>query len=93
MLCLQIVKEYERAIIFRLGRILRGGAKGPGEFLFFLNHNSCYEKHFWFSQLLELIFSTKDKKKDFFVGILDDVFDGGKSIHFFFLLFLNGKKL
>lgn len=26
----QIVKEYERAIIFRLGRILRGGAKGPG---------------------------------------------------------------
>ncbi|RXN26921.1 erythrocyte band 7 integral membrane -like isoform X2 [Labeo rohita] len=29
-----IVKEYERAIIFRLGRILRGGAKGPG--LFFI---------------------------------------------------------
>lgn len=29
-LCTQIVKEYERAIIFRLGRILRGGAKGPG---------------------------------------------------------------
>ncbi|CAJ0959973.1 unnamed protein product [Ranitomeya imitator] len=28
----QIVKEYERAIIFRLGRILRGGAKGPGLF-------------------------------------------------------------
>lgn len=27
---LQIVKEYERAIIFRLGRILKGGAKGPG---------------------------------------------------------------
>jgi len=25
------VKEYERAIIFRLGRILRGGAKGPGK--------------------------------------------------------------
>lgn len=30
-LCIQIVKEYERAIIFRLGRILRGGAKGPGQ--------------------------------------------------------------
>lgn len=30
-LCTQIVKEYERAIIFRLGRILRGGAKGPGQ--------------------------------------------------------------
>lgn len=27
---LQIVKEYERAIIFRLGRIVKGGAKGPG---------------------------------------------------------------
>nr|XP_020456698.1 erythrocyte band 7 integral membrane protein isoform X2 [Monopterus albus] len=32
--CIKIVKEYERAIIFRLGRILRGGAKGPG--LFFI---------------------------------------------------------
>ncbi|XP_053551374.1 stomatin-like [Bombina bombina] len=31
-MCLKIVKEYERAIIFRLGRILRGGAKGPGLF-------------------------------------------------------------
>nr|XP_024650346.1 erythrocyte band 7 integral membrane protein [Macaca nemestrina] len=29
-----IIKEYERAIIFRLGRILQGGAKGPG--LFFI---------------------------------------------------------
>jgi erythrocyte band 7 integral membrane protein len=28
------VKEYERAVIFRLGRILSGGAKGPG--LFFI---------------------------------------------------------
>ncbi|XP_058015066.1 stomatin [Ahaetulla prasina] len=31
-LCIKIVKEYERAIIFRLGRILKGGAKGPGLF-------------------------------------------------------------
>ena len=31
---LQIVKEYERAVILRLGRILPGGAKGPG--LFFI---------------------------------------------------------
>ncbi|XP_017600884.1 PREDICTED: erythrocyte band 7 integral membrane protein [Corvus brachyrhynchos] len=28
----RIIKEYERAIIFRLGRILKGGAKGPGLF-------------------------------------------------------------
>ncbi|KAI3362026.1 hypothetical protein L3Q82_012367 [Scortum barcoo] len=33
-MCIKIVKEYERAIIFRLGRLLRGGAKGPG--LFFI---------------------------------------------------------
>lgn len=32
--CIKIVKEYERAVIFRLGRILSGGAKGPG--LFFI---------------------------------------------------------
>ncbi|XP_012662016.1 erythrocyte band 7 integral membrane protein-like isoform X1 [Otolemur garnettii] len=29
-LCIKIIKEYERAIIFRLGHILQGGAKGPG---------------------------------------------------------------
>ncbi|EDO43324.1 predicted protein, partial [Nematostella vectensis] len=28
--CLKIVQEYERAVIFRLGRLLQGGAKGPG---------------------------------------------------------------
>ncbi|OBS67223.1 hypothetical protein A6R68_04248 [Neotoma lepida] len=31
-ICIKIVKEYERVIIFRLGRILQGGAKGPGLF-------------------------------------------------------------
>ena len=29
-LLLQVVQEYERAVIFRLGRLLPGGAKGPG---------------------------------------------------------------
>ncbi|KAH6948970.1 hypothetical protein HPB50_027255 [Hyalomma asiaticum] len=28
--CIKVVQEYERAVIFRLGRLLRGGAKGPG---------------------------------------------------------------
>ena len=28
---LQIVQEYERAVIFRLGRVVSGGAKGPGK--------------------------------------------------------------
>ena len=31
---LQVVQEYERAVIFRLGRLLNGGAKGPGEPIF-----------------------------------------------------------
>ena len=30
----QIVQEYERAVIYRLGRLVSGGAKGPG--LFFI---------------------------------------------------------
>ncbi|RWS29062.1 band 7 protein-like isoform X2 [Leptotrombidium deliense] len=30
--CIKVVQEYERAVIFRLGRLLRDGAKGPGIF-------------------------------------------------------------
>jgi len=33
-MCIKVVKEYERAVIFRLGRIKKGGAQGPG--LFFI---------------------------------------------------------
>lgn len=32
---LKIVQEYERAVIFRLGRVVSGGAKGPGLFFLF----------------------------------------------------------
>ena len=28
-----ILQEYERAVIFRLGRLIKGGARGPGVFL------------------------------------------------------------
>ena len=28
----QVVQEYERAVVFRLGRLRSGGAKGPGLF-------------------------------------------------------------
>uniref|UniRef100_A0A0N5ANC6 PHB domain-containing protein n=1 Tax=Syphacia muris TaxID=451379 RepID=A0A0N5ANC6_9BILA len=31
-LCIKVVQEYERAVIFRLGRLMPGGAKGPGIF-------------------------------------------------------------
>lgn len=30
--CIRIVREYERAVIFRMGRMLAGGAVGPGLF-------------------------------------------------------------
>ena len=32
--CVKMVQEYERAVIFRLGRLKQGGASGPG--LFFI---------------------------------------------------------
>ncbi|XP_017798621.1 PREDICTED: band 7 protein AGAP004871 isoform X1 [Habropoda laboriosa] len=32
LICFKVVQEYERAVIFRLGRLLSGGAKGPGMF-------------------------------------------------------------
>jgi len=28
---IKVVQEYERAVIFRLGRLLSGGARGPGQ--------------------------------------------------------------
>uniref|UniRef100_S4RMQ7 Band 7 domain-containing protein n=1 Tax=Petromyzon marinus TaxID=7757 RepID=S4RMQ7_PETMA len=31
--CLKVVREYERAVVFRLGKLLPGGAIGPGLFL------------------------------------------------------------
>jgi erythrocyte band 7 integral membrane protein len=31
-MCIKVVKEYERAVIFRLGRLKKGGAMGPGLF-------------------------------------------------------------
>ena len=48
--CVKVVQEYERAVIFRLGRLRAGGAKGPG--LFFVmpcidtykKVVSCYEQ-------------------------------------------------
>ncbi|KAJ7997574.1 hypothetical protein DPEC_G00230410 [Dallia pectoralis] len=33
--CIKVVNEYERAVIFRLGRIINGKAKGPGLFFIF----------------------------------------------------------
>ena len=40
---LHILQEYERAVIFRLGRLLSGGTKGPGVF-FIIPCVDIYEK-------------------------------------------------
>ena len=45
------LQEYERAVIFRLGRLLIGGAKGPGVF-FILPCVDTYEKVTYFLQRL-----------------------------------------
>ena len=50
----QVVQEYERAVIFRIGRLLPGGAKGPG-----LNI-SLFSKYF---QLKEWQFSFQTRIK------------------------------
>ena len=39
----KVVQEYERAVIFRLGRLLSGGARGPGVF-FIIPCVDVYEK-------------------------------------------------
>jgi len=31
--CFKVVQEYERAVIFRLGRLLHGGSRGPGKLM------------------------------------------------------------
>merc|ERR1711892_737373 len=42
-LVIKVVQEYERAVIFRLGRLLSGGARGPGVF-FIIPCADIYEK-------------------------------------------------
>lgn len=39
----KVVQEYERAVIFRLGRLMQGGAKGPGK-----QFSSSWKKHTYF---------------------------------------------
>ena len=40
---IKVVQEYERAVIFRLGRLVAGGARGPGVF-FVIPCVDIYEK-------------------------------------------------
>ena len=47
------LQEYERAVIFRLGRLLTGGARGPGVF-FIIPCVDIYEKIDMRSQTFEI---------------------------------------
>ena len=47
------MQEYERAVIFRLGRLLAGGARGPGVF-FIIPCVDVYEKIDMRSQTYEI---------------------------------------
>merc|ERR1719221_1755496 len=49
----KVVQEYERAVIFRLGRLLSGGARGPGVF-FIIPCVDVYEKIDMRSQTYEI---------------------------------------
>ena len=40
--CFKVVQEYERAVIFRLGRLLHGGSRGPGTSM--PNHHCRFRK-------------------------------------------------
>merc|ERR1719195_1537125 len=50
---IKVVQEYERAVIFRLGRLLTGGARGPGVF-FIIPCVDIYEKIDMRSQTFEI---------------------------------------
>lgn len=39
---LKVVQEYERAVIFRLGRLIGGGAKGPGKLYCYSNNKTVF---------------------------------------------------
>ncbi|XP_053549087.1 podocin [Bombina bombina] len=44
--CVKVVREYERAVIFRLGRLLPGRAKGPGLFFYLPCLDKCHKVDF-----------------------------------------------
>lgn len=58
--CIKVVKEYERAVMFRLGKLMHGGARGPGLF-FILPCVDSYRKvqatyHYIFTNYIIILF-------------------------------------
>ncbi|XP_036298648.1 podocin isoform X2 [Pipistrellus kuhlii] len=69
--CIKVVQEYERVIIFRLGHLLPGRAKGPGLF-FFLPYLDTYHKIDLRLQTLEIPFHEV-VTKDMFIMEIDAI--------------------
>nr|XP_035976847.1 podocin isoform X2 [Halichoerus grypus] len=69
--CIKVVQEYERVIIFRLGHLLPGRAKGPGLF-FFLPCLDTYHKVDLRLQTLEIPFHEV-VTKDMFIMEMDAI--------------------
>ncbi|KAM6218242.1 podocin isoform 1-T1 [Rhynchocyon petersi] len=69
--CIKVVQEYERVIIFRLGHLLPGRAKGPGLF-FFLPCLDTYHKVDLRLQTLEIPFHEV-VTKDMFIMEVDAI--------------------
>nr|KAF6413846.1 NPHS2 stomatin family member, podocin [Molossus molossus] len=69
--CIKIVQEYERVILFRLGHLLPGRAKGPGLF-FFLPCLDTYHKVDLRLQTLEIPFHEV-VTKDMFIMEIDAI--------------------
>ena len=61
---LQVVQEYERAVIFRLGRLRSGGAKGPGLF-FIMPCIDTYKK----VDLRTVSFDVPPQEASYFVSV------------------------
>uniref|UniRef100_A0A1I7WPL8 Band_3_cyto domain-containing protein n=1 Tax=Heterorhabditis bacteriophora TaxID=37862 RepID=A0A1I7WPL8_HETBA len=56
-----LIREYQRAVIFRLGRLIRGGTKGPGLFFVLPCIDTCkivsilsHISHFFMEKFLSI---------------------------------------
>ena len=50
----QVVQEYERAVIFRLGRLLSGGSRGPGRSHLDFSSLDTVVRHYTLIMLLQI---------------------------------------
>ena len=73
MFVVKVVQEYERAVIFRLGRLLTGGARGPGVF-FIIPCVDIYEKIDMRSQTFEIPPQEVSILSKFYLSLLKNTY-------------------